>query len=77
MHGCPTVHQSRRQGQSNPTYAELAQHYDLAIVPARPGKPRDKAKVEGAVLVAQRWILACLRNRTFFTLDELNVAIAR
>ena len=55
---------------------ELAQHYDLAIVPARPGKPRDKAKVEGAVLVAQRWILACLRNRTFFTLDELNAAIA-
>ena len=60
----------------NPTYAELSQHYDLAIVPARPGKPRDKAKVETAVLVAQRWILACLRNRTFFNLDELNAAIA-
>jgi len=60
----------------NPTYAELSQHYDLAIVPARPGKPRDKAKVETAVLVAQRWILACLRNRTFFSLDELNAAIA-
>ncbi len=45
-------------------------------MPARPGKPRDKAKVETAVLVAQRWILACLRNRTFFSLDELNVAIA-
>ena len=60
----------------NPTYAELAQHYDLAIVPARPRKPRDKAKVETAVLVAQRWILACIRNRTFFGLDELNEAIA-
>src|SRR5260370_10371298 len=60
----------------NPTYAELAQHYDLAIVPARPAKPRDKAKVEGAVLLAQRWILACLRNRTFFSLDDLNTAIA-
>ncbi|HEX5246084.1 MAG TPA: IS21 family transposase [Gaiellaceae bacterium] len=60
----------------NPTYAELAQHYDVAIVPARPAKPRDKAKVEAAVLLAQRWILACLRNRTFFSLDELNAAIA-
>jgi transposase len=66
----------RYDPEINPTYAELAQHYDLAIVPARPGKPRDKAKVEGAVLIAQRWILACLRNRTFFTLDELNIAIA-
>ena len=66
----------RYDPEINPTYAELAQHYDLAIVPARPGKPRDKAKVEGAVLVAQRWILACLRNRTFFTLDDLNIAIA-
>jgi transposase len=60
----------------NPTYAELSQHYDLAIVPARPAKPRDKAKVEAAVLLAQRWILACLRNRTFFSLDGLNAAIA-
>jgi transposase len=60
----------------NPTYAELAVHYDVAIVPARPAKPRDKAKVEAAVLLAQRWILACLRNRTFFSLDELNAAIA-
>src|SRR5579863_2072932 len=66
----------RYDPEINPTYAELAQHYDLAIVPARPGKPRDKAKVEAAVLLAQRWILACLRNRTFFSLDELNAAIA-
>ena len=55
----------RYDPEINPTYAELAQHYDVAIVPARPAKPRDKAKVEAAVLLAQRWILACLRNRTF------------
>ena len=47
----------RYDPEINPTYAELSQHYDVAIVPARPGKPRDKAKVETAVLVAQRWIL--------------------
>jgi transposase len=45
------------------------------VVPARPGKPRDKAKIESMVLVAQRWILARLRNRTFFSLAELNTAI--
>jgi transposase len=60
----------------NPTYLELAQHYGIAIIPARPKKPKDKAKVETGVLVVQRWILACLRNRTFFSLDELNEAIA-
>ena len=59
----------------NPTFAEMAQHYGTAIVPARPYKPRDKAKVEAGVLVAQRWILARLRNRTFFSIEELNVAI--
>jgi transposase len=66
----------RYDPEINPTYAELSQHYDLAIVPARPAKPRDKAKVEAAVLLAQRWILACLRNRTFFSIDDLNAAIA-
>jgi transposase len=59
----------------NATYAELGAHYVTAIVPARPRKPKDKAKVEGGVLIAQRWILACLRNRRFFTLEELNAAI--
>lgn len=59
----------------NATYAEMAQHYGLAVVPARPGKPRDKAKVEACVQVAQRWILACLRNRRFFSIEELNAAI--
>ncbi len=57
------------------TYEELAQHYGTAVMPARPGKPRDKAKVEAGVLVAQRWILMRLRRQTFFTLDELNVRI--
>ncbi len=60
----------------NPTYLEMAQHYGVVIIPARPRKPKDKAKVEAGVLLAQRWILACIRNRTFFTLDELNQAIA-
>jgi transposase len=59
----------------NTTYAELGAHYSSAIVPARPRKPRDKAKVEGGVLIAQRWIVACLRNRHFFSLEELNAAI--
>ena len=59
----------------NRTYAEMAEHYGTAILPARPRKPRDKAKVEVAVQVAQRWILARLRNRRFFSLAELNAAI--
>jgi transposase len=54
---------------------EMAEHYGVAVIPARPGKPRDKAKVEVGVLIAQRWILAVLRNRTFFSLTELNAAI--
>jgi len=58
------------------SYAELAQHYGTVVLPARPGHPRDKAKVEAAVLVAQRWVLARLRNQTFFSLEELNVRIA-
>ncbi len=59
----------------NRTYAEMAAHYDTAVVPARPRKPRDKAKVEVAVQVATRWIIAKLRNRRFFSLDEINAAI--
>lgn len=59
----------------NATTAEMAAHYGTAVVPARPGKPKDKAKVEQGVLLAQRWILACLRNRSFFSLEELNAAI--
>uniref|UniRef100_UPI001AE0D4B8 IS21 family transposase n=1 Tax=Pararhodobacter sp. SW119 TaxID=2780075 RepID=UPI001AE0D4B8 len=61
----------------NRTYAEMAGHYGTAILPARPYKPKDKAKVEVAVQVAQRWILARLRNLRFFSLADLNVAIRR
>ena len=59
----------------NRTYQDLATHYDTAILPARPRKPRDKAKVEGAVLIVQRYVLARLRKRQFFGLVELNTAI--
>ncbi|MDH3308646.1 MAG: IS21 family transposase [Acidimicrobiia bacterium] len=59
----------------NRTYAEMADHYGVAVVPARVLKPRDKAKVESAVLQTERWILARLRNRTFFSLAEVNAAI--
>lgn len=65
----------RYEPELNATYAEMGQHYGTAIVPARPRKPRDKAKVEVGVQVVQRWILACLRHRQFFSLQELNAAI--
>lgn len=58
------------------TYSELGSHYGTAIVPARPAKPRDKAKVEVGVQIAQRWIVARLRNETFFSLAALNKRIA-
>jgi transposase len=58
------------------TYEEFAEHYGTAIVPARPRSPRDKAKVEACVQVVQRWILARLRNETFFSLEALNERIA-
>lgn len=66
----------RYDPEINPVYAELCAHYGVAVVPARPREPRDKAKVENGVLQAQRRILAALRNRTFFSLAELNAAIA-
>ena len=59
----------------NRTYADMARHYGTAIVPARPYKPRDKAKVEVGVQVVGRWILARLRHQRFFSLAELNAAI--
>ena len=58
------------------TYEEFAAHYGTAIVPARPARPRDKAKIEVGVQVAERWILARLRHETFFTLAALNARIA-
>jgi transposase len=60
----------------NMTYLEMARHYGVTVLPARPRKPRDKAKVEVGVQIAQRWILARLRHRQFFSLTELNEAIA-
>ena len=58
------------------TYAELAEHYETAILPARARKPKDKAKVEAGVQVVQRWILARLRDERFFSLAALNQRIA-
>ena len=60
----------------NRSYQDLATHYGTTILPTRVRKPRDKAKVEVAVLIVERWILARLRHRRFFSLAELNVAIA-
>ncbi|WP_438853154.1 IS21 family transposase [Brevundimonas nasdae] len=65
----------RGEVEINPTYAELAAHYGAVVIPARPRKPKDKAHVERAVSLAQRWILAVLRNRIFHSLDEVNAAI--
>jgi transposase len=65
----------RYEPDLNPTYAELARHYGAAVVPARVRRPRDKAKAEQGVLLAERWILAALRNRRFFSIAELHEAI--
>jgi transposase len=67
----------RYEPDLNPTYAELARHYGVAVLPARVRKPRDKAKAEAGVLLVERWILAALRDRTCFSLAELNGEIAR
>jgi len=70
------VHQPHRyEPDLNPSYAELAAHYGVAVIPARVRAPRDKAKVEAAVLVVERWVLARLRHRPVFSLDELNSAL--
>jgi transposase len=66
---------SRYEPGINRTYQELAEHYNTAILPTRPRKPRDKAKVEVAVQIVQRFVLARLRNQRFFSLTELNAAI--
>jgi transposase len=60
----------------NRTYADMATHYGSAVLPARPYKPRDKAKVEVGVLIAERWLLGRLRHTKFYGLAELNAAIA-
>jgi transposase len=58
------------------TFAEMAAHYDKTVLTTRPRRPRDKGKVEGAVLIVKRWILARLRNMQFFPVEALNAAIA-
>ena len=61
----------RYEPDLNPTYQDMATHYGIAIVPTRARKPRDKAKVEGGVLVVERWILASLRHRQHFSLGNI------
>ena len=65
----------RYEPDVNPTYQDMASHYGVAVLPTRVRRPRDKAKVEAGVLVVERWILAALRHRSFFSLAELNAAI--
>jgi len=65
----------RYEPDLNPTYQDLARHYRVAVIPARVRRPKDKAKAETGVLVVERWILAALRNRSFFSLAELNQSI--
>lgn len=65
----------RYDPQLNPSYQQLAEHYQLAVVPARPYKPKDKAKAEVGVQIVERWILARLRHHSFFSLGELNQCI--
>ena len=65
----------RYEPDTNKTYTDWAQHYGCAVIPARSIKPRDKAKVENAVLGVERWVMAPLRNRTFFSIGELNQAL--
>lgn len=81
--GCPAllvpdnlksgVHQACRYDPDiNPSYQQFAEHYQTAVLPARPRRPRDKAKVEVGVQIVERWLLARLRHQTFFSLAELN-----
>jgi transposase len=66
----------RYEPDINPAYQDLASHYGVAILPARAATPRDKASVESAVQVVERWILAPLRDVEFFSLAQINTAIA-
>jgi transposase len=70
------THPCRYEPDINPTYLDLAEYYGTVVIPARVRKARDKAKVESAVLIAERWVLAALRNHRFFSLAEVNQAIA-
>jgi len=74
-HKSAVLHPDRYEPDLHPTYLDLATHYGTTILPTRVRRPRDKAKGETAVLVVERWIVAALRHRTFFSLAELNAAI--
>ena len=69
--GVTTPH--RYEPDVNATYQEMADHYGVAVIPARPRKPRDKAKAEGGVLLVERWIIARLRHERFTSVAEANV----
>lgn len=71
------THPCRYDPDINLTYQELAEHYGFAVLPARRRKPKDKAKVEVGVLIVERWILAALRDQTFFSVGEVNAAVGR
>lgn len=68
-------HACRYDPELNPSYQQLAEHYQVAVLPARPYKPKDKAKAEVGVQIVERWILARLRHYTFFSLAEANQCI--
>jgi transposase len=70
------VTKSGKEPVINRTYLDVASHYSFVVMPARAYRPKDKAKVEGAVKIVQRWILARLRNQLFFSLVDLNAAIS-
>jgi len=70
-------HASRYEPDLNPSYQEMAEYYGLAVIPTRVRKPRDKAKVEVGVQVVEHWILARLRNQTFFYLVDLNRTVRK
>jgi transposase len=69
------IKNSKGKIKLNPRFVDFARHYKTVIIPARPKKPKDKAKVEAGVRIVQMWILAKLRNRVFFSLEEANAAI--
>ena len=65
----------RYDPETNPSYQQLAEHYQVAVLPARPYKPKDKSKAEVAVQIVERWIMARLRHHSFFSLGEANQCI--
>jgi len=73
---CAVIKPDRYEPDINPAFAAMAAHYSAVVIPTRVARPRDKAPVEAGVLLVERWILAAIRNRTFFSLHELNDAIA-